>query len=149
MDRPCGSPHLGPAAGPLQPTFPQSEPGPRELRAQAPPPSPATGWLCTKPRPESRALRVARKCELLFCCYYMAFLIFFLTPSVDEVFKALPAADPDLSAPRTEGGPPSGSPSREPPDVPLSKKLAVFGTFLLQAWGPSKDSSKAAGGAPG
>lgn len=41
------------------------------------------------------------------------------------------------------------SPIREPADVPLSKKLAAFGKVLLQAWGPSKDSSKAAGSARG
>lgn len=72
MDRPSGLLHLGPAAGPLQTTFPQSKPSPRELCAQAPPPSPATGWLRKRPRPESRALRGARNCLLLFC-YYLAF----------------------------------------------------------------------------
>lgn len=102
MDRPCGLLHPGPAAGPLQSTFPQREPGPRELRAQAPPPSPATGWRRTRPRPESRARRAARNCLLLCCCCATTWLFFFKKKKIllqIKLCKAPPEADPDLRTP--------------------------------------------------
>lgn len=105
MDRPCDLLHPGPAAGPLQSTFPQSEPGPRELRAQAPPPSPATGWRRTRPRPESRARRAARNCLLLCCCcattwlFFFSFFFFKKLLLQIKLSKAPPEADPDLRTP--------------------------------------------------
>lgn len=157
MDRPCGLLHPGPAAGPLQSTFPQSEPGPRELRAQAPPPSPATGWRRTRPRPESRARRAARNCLLLCCCCCATTWLFFFSFFFLNSFCRSSSPKPRLKQTRIFAPHPEDrrwpfqllSPIRESADVPLSKKLTVFGTVALQAWGPSKDSSKAAGSARG
>lgn len=153
MDRPCGLLHPGPAAGPLQSTFPQSEPGPRELRAQAPPPSPATGWRRTRPRPESRARRAARNCLLLCCCCATTWLFFsFFLNS----FCRSSSPKPRLKQTRIFAPHPEDRrwpfqlllPIRESADVSLSKKLTVFG-IVATGVGPIKGFFESSWKCPG